>query len=118
VGTNELEIEGWDDLCEVAAKARMSFDPDPAGDMCQRHWRFMSFEERHGAIQGILARLKCGQYSDPQYVHTLENYIRGRKWKESLRPRAGPVDKKAEAMDEAVKRMAKEANFGRKILAG
>lgn len=113
---SEIGIEGWDELVGVASKAGMSLDPDPASDLCQKSWRSLSFEQRRAAIDGIIARVKCGQYSkiEPQYIHTLENYVRGMKWRESLRPRAGPrlVDGKSAARDEFNRRMARDLERG------
>lgn len=84
------EIAGWSELVEVAGTAQMSLDPSPASDLCQKRWRHLSLEDRMAAVNGIKARIECGQYDEAPFVPTLENYIRGKKWRESLRPRAGP----------------------------
>lgn len=86
---SEIGIEGWDELVEVAAKAQMSMNPDPASDLCQKYWKRLDFQGRRQRIQGIQERIRCGQYDDPQYVPSLENYVK-HKWRESLRPRARP----------------------------
>lgn len=113
---------GWQQLIEAAASARMAFDPNP-DSVAAGLWVRLAIEEKLTAIRGIYERMGCGQYEDPQFVPTLENYIRGKKWRESLRPRsrAGPqlVDKKKAASDEAMRRILKEREDaeGRKIYA-
>lgn len=89
LAVSRLGVEGWDELIEAAAKAQMSMDPDPGGELCQKYWKRLDFEGRRRRIQGIWERIKCGQYDDPQYVHTLENYVK-RAWRESMRPRGQP----------------------------
>jgi hypothetical protein len=94
---SEVGIEGWDELTEAAGRAQMCMDPDLASDLCQKFWRRLDFASRRAAVDGIRDRIENGQYQDPQFVPTLDKYLRGRRWKESLRPRGGlrpdPVDK-------------------------
>jgi hypothetical protein len=82
---SEIGIEGWDKLIEAAARAKMVFDPAPDSNACKWYWRPLSMEDRLFAVSGIKERFERGQYSDPRYVPTLENYLKGRKWRESLR---------------------------------
>lgn len=89
-GSSPVGSEGWDKLCQLAAKARMSFDPSPFSDFSAKVWRWYSMEEKLLRIEGIEKRIECGQYGpevDPQYVPTLENFCRKRVY-ESIRPRA------------------------------
>lgn len=99
-------IEGWDEAVEAAARAGMSIDPSPGGDTCQKLWRWMDMETKTLAVRGIYARLECGEYDleRPQYTPTFENYLRGKKWRPSLRPRArdSPTSKTDAAMDQAI----------------
>jgi hypothetical protein len=110
--TSELGIEGWTELIEAAASAGMSFDPEPSSDLCQKVWRKRDFENRKNCIQGILARVQCGQYSheDSQYVPTLSNYVQKNLWRESLRPRirGQPKDKTTKATELFAKRLMRE----------
>lgn len=89
VEPSELGIEGWDELIEAATKAGMSLDPSPAGDLCQKVWRYRDFERRQQLIQGILDRTESGQYSpeEPQFTPTLENYLSKNRDRETPRPR-------------------------------
>jgi hypothetical protein len=86
---SELGIEGWDELVQEGIKAGMSLDPDPASDLCEKVWRYRDFQNRRNCIQGIIARRECGQYSadNPQFTHSLANYVEKNLWKQSLRPR-------------------------------
>lgn len=108
--TQSPEIPGWSELVELASTAQMSLDPSPSSDLCQKRWRILSLEDRLAAVNGIKARIECGQYCDPAFVPTLQNYILNRRWRESLRPRAGPqlVDRKKAASEEAMRRILKE----------
>jgi hypothetical protein len=86
---SELGTEGWEELVEVATRAGMSLDADRGSDLCQKVWRYRDFENRQNCIQGILERIKCGQYSqaEAEYSPGLRKYVEKNLWRETLRPR-------------------------------
>lgn len=106
---------GWEQVIEAAAHARMSFDPSPDSTACGQ-WTRLSIENKYAAIHGIYARTKCGQYDDPAYVPTLDNYVRCKKWRESLRPRARTrsPDRKTMARQEAMRRIQEDLEDARR----
>lgn len=85
--------EGWDELCEVAARARMSFDPSPQSDFCLKVWCRLNMEEKWAVIESIRQRIDCGEFgpdADPRYIPKLENYVVKKKYRESIQPRLKP----------------------------
>jgi hypothetical protein len=82
---SEVGTEGWNDFVIAAAKARMVLDATLNSPTLKYLWRPLNLEQRRDAIQGIHRRIECGQYSDPRFVPSAENYLKNHKWRESLR---------------------------------
>lgn len=99
--------EGWDELCELAAKAQMSFDPSPGSDLCVKVWCRLGMGDKHEIVASIRRRIEAGEFGpevDPQYVPRLENYIGRKKYRDSIRPRTAQlqvVGRKPDVMAEA-----------------
>lgn len=85
--------DGWEEFIETAAKVQMVLDPSPTSEAC-RVWRDLSMEDRLEAVDGIRKRVANGDYANTAYVPSAENYLRKRKWRESLRPPPGPAAKR------------------------
>lgn len=111
--------EGWEELCELAAKAQMSFDPSQNSDLCVRVWCRLGMADKHEIVSSIRRRIEAGEFGpdvNPQYIPRLENYIGKKKYRDSIRPRNGQLqvvgrkdvvaEARAFAKSEAAKRRA------------
>lgn len=81
--------DGWEEFVEAASRAQMVLDPAVSSEAC-KCWRGLSMEDRLAAVDGIRKRIANGDYADGAYIPSAENYIRKRKWRESLRPAPSP----------------------------